>query len=46
VALDVAALRANSNLPDNLVVSGLVYDVKTGLVEVVIPPAPLRETAG
>jgi carbonic anhydrase len=46
VSLDVAALRTNSNLPDNLIVSGLVYDVKTGLVEVVVPPAPLRETVG
>ncbi|BBP98921.1 carbonic anhydrase [Burkholderia sp. SFA1] len=46
VALDVAALRANKDLPDNLIVSGLVYDVKTGLVETVVPPARLRETAG
>ncbi|SAK60725.1 Beta-carbonic anhydrase 1 [Caballeronia temeraria] len=46
VALDVAALRANKDLPDDLVVSGLVYDVKTGLVKTVVPPAPLRETAG
>src|ERR1700760_431407 len=28
VALDVAALRANKELPDGLVVSGLVHDVK------------------
>jgi carbonic anhydrase len=46
VALDVAALRANNNLPDDLIVSGLVYDVRTGLVETVVPPALLRETAG
>ena len=46
VALDVAALRANNNLPDDLIVSGLVYDVRTGLVETVVPPAPLREAAG
>lgn len=42
VALDVAALRANSKLPDNVVVSGLVYDVKTGEIATVVPPAPLR----
>ncbi|MFM0335719.1 carbonic anhydrase [Paraburkholderia fungorum] len=46
VALDVAALRANRDLPDNLIVSGLVYDVKTGRVETVVPPAPLRDAAG
>jgi carbonic anhydrase len=46
VELDVAALRANKELPDNLIVSGLVYDVKTGLIETVVPPAPLRRAAG
>lgn len=45
VALDVAALKANKALPDGLVVSGLVYDVKTGKIETVVPPAPLRATA-
>ncbi|BCQ26798.1 carbonic anhydrase [Caballeronia sp. NK8] len=45
VALDVAALRANRNLPDGLIVSGLVYDVKTGLVKTVVPAAPLRAPA-
>jgi len=38
----VAALRANPNLPDDIVVSGLVYDVATGRVETVVTPAPLR----
>lgn len=42
VAVDVAALRAIPALPRQWLVSGLVYDVATGLVEVVIPPAPLR----
>ncbi|TCK84270.1 carbonic anhydrase [Paraburkholderia sp. BL9I2N2] len=46
VALDVAALRAHKELPDNLIVSGLVYDVKTGHIETVVPAAPLRESAG
>src|SRR5262249_12330951 len=46
VALDVAALRANRDLPDSLVVSGLVYDVKTRQVPTVVPQAPLRQSAG
>jgi carbonic anhydrase len=41
VAVDVAALKATPALPGNWLVSGLVYDVETGLVEVVVPPAPL-----
>ena len=32
VAVDVAALRANPALPDEWLISGLVYDVATGLV--------------
>ncbi len=28
--------------PDEWLVSGLVYDVATGLVEIVVPPAPIR----
>jgi carbonic anhydrase len=43
VAVDVAALKANPALPGNWLVSGLVYDVMTGLVDVVVPPAPLRQ---
>lgn len=42
VAVDVATLKAIPALPDNWLVSGLVYDVTTGLVEVVVPPSPLR----
>jgi carbonic anhydrase len=42
VALDVAALRAIPALPGAWLISGLVYDVATGLVEVVVPPAPIR----
>jgi carbonic anhydrase len=42
VAVDVAALRAIPGLPAAWLVSGLVYDVATGLVEVVVPPAPIR----
>lgn len=42
VAVDVAALRAIPALPGEWLISGLVYDVATGLVEVVIPAAPIR----
>ena len=42
VAVDVAALRAVPALPATWLVSGLVYDVATGLVEIVVPPAPIR----
>jgi len=42
VAVDVAALRAIPGLPAKWLVSGLVYDVATGLVEVVVPPVPIR----
>jgi carbonic anhydrase len=42
VAVDVASLRAIPALPGAWLVSGLVYDVATGLVEIVVPPAPIR----
>jgi carbonic anhydrase len=42
IAMDVASLRAVTALPASWMISGLVYDVATGLVEIVIPPAPLR----
>jgi carbonic anhydrase len=42
VAGDVAALRAIPALPAEWLISGLVYDVATGLVEVVVPPSPVR----
>src|SRR5215467_13384450 len=42
VAVDVALLRAIPGLPGEWLVSGLVYDVATGLVDVVVPPAPIR----
>lgn len=43
VAVDVAALKANSKLPGGFTVTGLVYDVNTGLVETVVPAGLLRE---
>jgi carbonic anhydrase len=42
VAGDVALLRTIPALPSQWILSGLVYDVATGLVEVVVPPAPIR----
>jgi carbonic anhydrase len=42
VAVDVAALRAIPGLPGAWAISGLVYVVATGVVEIVVPPAPIR----
>jgi len=42
VTVDVASLRLIPALPSGWLISGLVYDVVTGLVEVVAPPAPIR----
>jgi len=42
VAIDVALLRAIPGLPIQWLISGLVYDVATGLVESVVPPALIR----
>ncbi|MGB9245280.1 MAG: carbonic anhydrase [Candidatus Acidiferrales bacterium] len=39
VAADVAALRAIPALPGAWLLSGLMYDVATGLVEIVVPPS-------
>ena len=42
VAVDVALLRAIPALPGEWLVSGLIYDVATGLAEIVVPPARIR----
>ncbi len=42
VAGDVAWLKTIPALPAQWLVSGLVYDVATGLVEIVVPPAPIH----
>jgi carbonic anhydrase len=42
VAIDVTALKAIPALPGEWLISGLVYDVATGLVEIVVPAAPIR----
>jgi len=39
LALDVAALRAIPALPRDWLISGLMYDVATGVAEIVVPPA-------
>src|SRR5271154_4955850 len=38
VAIDVALLRTIPALPGGWLISGLVYDVATGLVEIIVPP--------
>lgn len=43
VKADVAAVKANPFLPARFLVSGLVYDVDTGLVEQVVGPERLRD---
>lgn len=42
VAVDVATLRSVPALPGQWLISGLVYNVATGVAEVVVPPAPIR----
>lgn len=42
VAIDVASLRAIGALPGAWLLSGLVCDTATGLVEIAVPPAPIR----
>ncbi len=41
---DVERLRHTPGTPDQLVVSGFVYDVSNGTINQVVPPAPLRTT--
>ena len=43
VKVDVAVLRSIPVLPAEWMLSGLVYDVATGTVEVVVPAAPIRK---
>jgi carbonic anhydrase len=45
LAVDVALLRAIPALPSAWLVSGLMYDVATGLVEIVVPAVPIRSAA-
>ncbi|MCG2626289.1 hypothetical protein L6654_06585 [Bradyrhizobium sp. WYCCWR 13023] len=43
VRIDVDALKANANLPAAIMVSGVVYDVANGKIEITVPPARLRD---
>ena len=45
VTADVALLRSIPALPGDWLISGLIYNVSTGLVEVVVPPAQIRAVA-
>jgi carbonic anhydrase len=45
VRLDVAALKSIPSLPSALTISGVVYDVATGKVEITVPPRRLRDEA-
>jgi carbonic anhydrase len=42
VAMDVAAYKANKELPGGFMISGIVYDITTGKIEIVVPPSQLR----
>jgi carbonic anhydrase len=45
VRADIETLRANPLMPATLMASGIVYDVETGLAEIVCPPEPLGAEA-
>ncbi len=45
VQADVEQLRNAPGAPDTLIISGLVYDVTTGSLDVIVPAAPLRPAA-
>jgi len=45
VTADVVSLRSILALPSAWLISGLVYDVATGLVEIIVPPARIRAAA-
>ena len=44
VAVDVNSLQAIPALPAEWLISGLVYDVATGMIEIVVPPTPIRNS--
>jgi carbonic anhydrase len=45
VVVDVAALRADPDFAGDLSITGMVYDVDTGLVEIVVPAEPVGTRA-
>ncbi len=44
VQADIERLRQTPGTPDALIITGLVYDVGTGTIDQVVPPAQLRAT--
>jgi carbonic anhydrase len=42
IEYDIAALRANADMPADLTIAGVVYDVKTGRIDTVAPPVLLK----
>ena len=42
VALDVAAWKASADVPGEFMISGIVYDVASGRIHLVVPPTQLR----
>jgi carbonic anhydrase len=42
VAMDVAAYKAYPDIPGGFMISGLVYDIATGKIEIIVPPSRLR----
>jgi len=42
VAMDIAAYKSNPNIPGGFMISGLVYDIATGKIEIIVPPNRLR----
>ncbi len=45
VAMDVAAWRAKLEIPGEFMISGIVYDVASGRIRIVVPPTRLRAPA-
>lgn len=43
IAVDIGLLSQDERVPRQMVTSGLVYDVATGVVQLAIPPAPVGE---
>ena len=43
VAQDVGEWKSNPGIPGGFMISGVVYDVATGRIQVVVPPAQLRD---
>ena len=46
MAADMAMLRSVPGLPEAWLLSGIVFDVATAKVEVVVPAAPIGQPTG